>query len=394
MSKTKVSITRVPPKASEHQIEASVRQAIDLAGGLEDLVKKGDTVLIKPNICIPMPQEKAANTHPEIAKAIANIIRELGARAVIGESSGVADDTEVSIEAAGYNRLREEGYEVIDLKSQKTTKVSVPKGKSYREIDLPAIVMEAALIISVPVMKTHVGETVTLSMKNMKGILPDKYKKLFHTTYGVTQGVVDLLTVAKPGFAIVDGILAQEGFGPLLGNPVEMNLLIAGKDAVAVDAVTANLMGFKTSEIPIVSAAEEVGIGKCKPDEIEITGTPLSEVQRRFKRPEEAFHETIPYPTGLEVIIDERACTGCRQCLFMALHDMHEASKLDKAEGMTIVAGKTDTVPDVDRSKLLLVGLCTRDYRDKGQYLKGCPVQPWDIIAAITGEKQSFSWQE
>ena len=390
MEKTRVSIVKGPKKPNGKEIETIVRKAIELVGGLDD-VKSGDTVLIKPNICAPVPPESAAVTNPDVVRAIANMVREKGARAIIGESSGVMDDTETCIRAAGYDKLRTEGYEVIDLKSKKTvtTKIPIPKGKALKAVTLPKIVLDAKLIISVPVMKTHGAEKVTLALKNMKGILPDALKKKFHIVYGVGQGMVDLLTVVRPGLAVVDGILAQEGLGPMLGTPVELGLIIASKDAVAADAVASTVMGFDPKEVRIIDGASKAGIGTADLREIEVVGTPIKEVQRRFKRVEEAVAETIPFPEGLQVLIDEKACTGCRGCVLGAIWDLKTQNGLDKLAGWTIVAGLSKKVPKVDKARLMLVGACTTKYKNSGVFISGCPPWPQDITSVLTGENQA-----
>jgi uncharacterized protein (DUF362 family) len=388
MEKTKVSIVKGSEKPDKKEIEAIVRKAIELVGGL-DGVGNGDTVLIKPNIGVPVAMENATVTNPDVVRAIADMVKETGARAIIGESSGVMDSTESCIQATGYDKLRAEGYELIDLKGKKlpTVKVPVPKGKALKEFTLPKIVLDAKLIISVPVIKTHGGEKVTLALKNMKGVLPDAMKKRFHTLYGVGQGVVDLLTVVRPGLAVLDGIVAQEGLGPVLGTPVEMGLIIASKDPVAADAVASSVIGFDPREVRIIDGTDKAGIGTADLDKIEVVGTPIKEVQRRFKRVEEAVEETIPFPEGLRVLIDEKACTGCRGGVMIAIWDLKMQNKLDKLAGWTIVAGLTEEAPKADKDKLLLVGACTARYKKLGTYIKGCPPWPGDVTSVLTGEK-------
>ena len=231
MKKGLVSIVKGPKKPSEKEIDASVRKAIELAGGLTDIISRGDTVLIKPNLVVAQSPDRGTTTDPRVCKSIANLVREIGAKPIIAESSAIGIDTEEAFKVAGYGRLRDEGFEVIDLKKEETTIVPVPKGKSLKEVSLPKVV-DATIIISVPSMKTHDQAKVTLSLKNMKGLLPDTFKRKFHTTFGIFQGVAELCTIVRPALAVVDGIIGQEGLGPMFGTPVEMDLIIAGKDPV------------------------------------------------------------------------------------------------------------------------------------------------------------------
>ncbi|MFW6151263.1 MAG: DUF362 domain-containing protein, partial [Chloroflexota bacterium] len=235
MARTKVALVRTREQPGDREIDAAVRQAVDLAGGMADVVKRGNTVLIKPNLVVAKPPESGATTDPRVCKAIADMVTDLGARPVIAESSFVGLDTEEAIEVAGYGKLRGQGYEVIDLKRKGIEKVTVPVplGKALKEVSLPRVVVDADVIISVPKMKTHDQSEATLAVKNMKGVLPDAWKRKFHHEYGVFQSTADLLTVVKPSLAVVDGIVAMNGLGPAFGEPMEMDLIIAGKDAVA-----------------------------------------------------------------------------------------------------------------------------------------------------------------
>ncbi len=390
MANPKVAIVKGPKNPDEKEIDAQVRQAIELAGGLPDKIKPGDTVIIKPNIVSPNPPESAVNTDPTVCKVIANMVREKGAKPIIAESSGVGMSTEESMQAAGYNKLREQGYEVIDLKKEgiETVKVPVPQGKSLKEVSLPKVVVEAKVIIDVPKMKTHDQTQVTLSLKNMKGILPDTFKRKFHTTFGIFQGVADLMTVAKPDLSVVDGIIAMEGLGPVFGDPVEMGLIIAGKDPVAVDAVTSEIMGFEPVDYGCVYSAAQSGIGIDDLSKIEVVGEPIANVKRKFKNSLEAINEKIPYPEGFQVIIDERACTGCRNQVLSSLVDLKDIGLLDEAAGWCVVSGKIDKVPDVSRERLLLVGACTARFRKEGTFVEGCPPNSTDVTRGL-GIKQA-----
>jgi len=347
MARTKVAIAKSPKGPSEKEMEATVRKAIELSGGLADIIKRGDTVIIKPNIILPRPPESAAVTDPRVCKAIANMVREL------------------------------------------MVKVPVPKGKKMKEITLPKIVVEADVIIDVPKMKTHDQPLVTLSLKNMKGVMPDTFKRKFHTTFGIFQGVADLATVVRPALAVVDGIIAMEGLGPSFGDPVEMDLIIAGRNQVAVDAVTCSVMGVKPKDDGCVRVAAESGIGTADLRKIEVVGEPIAKVRRRFKRSVEAIAEKVPFPEGFQLLFSDKVCTGCRNCVMSVLVDLKETGYLERAKGWTVIAGRPDKIPDVPKERLMLVGACTAKFKDKGVYVEGCTPNNRDIASVIVGEAQA-----
>jgi len=388
--RTTVAVVRTNQGPTQEQIEAAVRKAVDLAGGLPRAVGKGSTVLIKPNLVAPRPPETGATTDPRVCKAIADMVSARGARPIIAESSFVGLDTEEVIKVAGYDKLRQDGYEVVDLKKRgtETVTIPVPEGVALKEVSLPKLVVEADAIIDVPKMKTHDQSGVTLSVKNMKGVLPDVWKRRFHHTYGVFQSTADLLTVIRPAFSIVDGIVAMQGVGPALGEAIEMDLVVAGRDAVAVDAVVGAVMGFDLDECGCVREAAARGLGVGDLGEIDVVGEPIASVQRRFKRSDEAIAEAIQLPPGFKLIIDEKACSGCRNQILSTLFDLKDANLLEMAAGWTVLSGRFDELPDVPRERLLLVGACLAEFRDAGTFVEGCPPNSRDVIRGF-GLKQA-----
>jgi len=385
MKKTKVSIVKGPEQPTEPDINRMVRKAVALAGGLKDIISPGDSVIIKPNLVYPAPSSTGATTDYRVCKAIATMVKEVGANPVIAESSAIGVDTEKVFQVGSYDELRKAGFAMIDLKKSKVVTVPVPRGRVVKELSLPEEVVNAKVIISVPVMKTHDQCLATLSIKNMKGVLPDTLKKKFHTTYGVFQAVADLNTVVKPAFTVVDGIVGMEGLGPVFGTPVEMDLIIAGKDPVAVDTIAGLVMGIEPHLVETTKYAAELGLGVMDPDLIQVVGEPLARVKRRFKLACEAVPETIPYPEGFELIFNEKACTGCRNGVLSVLRDLSVEGKLDLVRNLRVIAGQIEQSP-VKEKPILLVGVCTSRFKDCGVFVKGCPPNNVDIISAITGE--------
>jgi uncharacterized protein (DUF362 family) len=122
---------------------------------------------------------------------------------------------------------------------------------------------------------------VTLGMKNMFGLLPDKFKSKYHAK-GISKVIVDINTVLKPVLTVIDGFVGMEGRGPTGGTPVKMDLIIAGKDVVATDATASRIMGFEPTEIAHIRRAYEKGLGNM--NDVEVVGAKLDDVRRVFKR--------------------------------------------------------------------------------------------------------------
>jgi uncharacterized protein (DUF362 family) len=380
MNKSKVSIVRTNPDPDYPQIKKAVEQSFELIGGIEDIIKPGQLVLINPSwVAPPVDRASGCITIPEIPRAIADIVKEMGARPIIAESSAVGVKTATVIETSGYQELREMGYEVVDLKKNQS-EVSIPleNGKVFDAVDCWGLVEKADVIISVPKLKTHDQTEMTCSIKKLKGLLTDNMKKQMHQQ-GLFEGVVDLLAAIKPQLAVVDAIICQEGIGPVFGTPVEMNLILAGKDLVAVDATCARLIGYDPKETLLTVNAAARGLGVMDEKHIEVIGVPLDSVKRRFVR---AIEDSAVHVEGFHVIHGEAACTGCRNTVMSALVDMRNADQLDFLPGICVVTGGADLPNDVPRKNIVTVGICMKENATE-RHVKGCPPNNALIVKAI-----------
>jgi uncharacterized protein (DUF362 family) len=311
---------------------------------------------------------------------VADVVRELGARPIIAESSARGADTEAAYRIMGYHQLRDQGYQVVDLKQDKTVQVPLAGGRVLTEITTFELVTQMDAIISVPVMKTHDQGQVTLALKNLKGLVTDGDKRRIHLE-GMFEGAVDLVGHFKPVFAVLDAIVGQEGMGPLLGIPVEMGLVLAGRDLVAVDAIAGRIMGFAPDEVPITKAAAARGLGTLDESKIEVVGERVAAVQRRFVRCEE--DDRID-SQGIDVVHSEGTCTGCRNGLLSSLFDMRADGTLERARGVTVIAGPTPIPEGIPQEMLVSVGSCSLpEAKRLLRYVRGCPPNNVDIVRAL-----------
>jgi uncharacterized protein (DUF362 family) len=238
--------------------------------------------LIKVNFITTKTWDEGATTDPMVVEAIIMKLKDLPLEIFVVESDATMTDADKAYVATGMKEMCERnGVEFLNLRYQKDkVKIPVPDCETLGSITVPRIVMESA-VISAAKMKTHIATKVTLGMKNMFGLLPDKFKGKYHMN-GISKVVVDINTVIKPALTVIDGFVAMEGKGPTDGTPVKMDLIIAGKDVVATDATAARVMGFDPAEISHIRTAAQKGLGNI--DNIEIVGSKLEDVKRVFKR--------------------------------------------------------------------------------------------------------------
>jgi uncharacterized protein (DUF362 family) len=241
-----------------------------------------DKVLIKVNFITDKTWDTGATTDPIVVEAIIKKLKDLPVKVYVVESDATMTSADKAFEVTGMKDMcSRNGVEWVNLRYIKDrVKLKVSNGEALKSITVPRLVTESA-VISAAKLKTHVNTGVTLGMKNMFGLLPDKYKGKYHLK-GISKVIVDINTVLKSAVTVIDGFVGMEGRGPADGAPVQMNLIIAGTDPVATDATACRIMGINPYEIKHVRKAYEKGLGSI--DNIQVLGEKLETVTRPFKR--------------------------------------------------------------------------------------------------------------
>jgi uncharacterized protein (DUF362 family) len=239
-------------------------------------------VLIKVNFITTMTWDTGATTDPMVVEALIQRLKPLPVEIIVVESDATMTNADEAFDATGMTELcNKYAVQHLNLRREKDkVKIKIPHGDALKDITVPRLVAESA-IISAAKMKTHMATKVTLGMKNMFGLLPDKLKFKYHAM-GISKVIVDINSILKPHLTVIDGFVAMEGRGPTDGDPVKMDLIIAGKDPVATDATGARIMGIDPHEVSHIRTAHQKGLGEI--DEIEVLGTKLEDVKRDFKK--------------------------------------------------------------------------------------------------------------
>jgi uncharacterized protein (DUF362 family) len=247
---------------------------------------QGRAVLLKPNFVEPDPQG-VINTHPAVVAAARECFLRLGAKTVIvAEGPGHERDTEGIVETNGLRHyLGPLADKFVDLNVDDVRLVRTgTRASQVKELYLPRTVLEADFVVSMPKLKTHHWAGVTLSLKNMFGIVPGSCygwpKNALHWA-GLTRSILDINSTVRPDFAIVDGIVGMEGNGPLQGVAKPCGLLVAGDDPVAVDATCARIMGLVPERIDYLAHAGLL-LGHLKIENVKQLGESLESVRTPF----------------------------------------------------------------------------------------------------------------
>ena len=247
---------------------------------------KGKTVVLKPNLVDYIPGN-AINTHPILVVAAAECFRELGAKQVIAaEGPGHQRDTQLVLCESGYESLLHENrIRFVDLNRDELMSVNLSADYSgLKRLWLPRTILGADFLVSMPKVKTHHWSGVTLSMKNMFGVVPgNKYgwpKNILHW-HGIQESILDLCATIPIHFVIADAIMCMEGNGPLNGSPRQMGCVVLADDPVAADATCARLMGLEANGVRHIHEAGKF-IGNLSPNQIEQRGEALQPVHVPF----------------------------------------------------------------------------------------------------------------
>jgi uncharacterized protein (DUF362 family) len=225
-----------------------------------DLDLQGKSVLLKPNLVEAIPG-KPVNTDPQLIGAAAEAFLKLGAGTVtVGEGPGHHRDTYLVVHETGLaDQLRHRRIPFVDLNHDELIKTSLRASYSgLGELWLPRTVLASDFIVSMPKVKTHHWTGVTLSMKNMFGIVPgSRYgwpKNVLHWA-GIHESILDICATIRPHFVIADGITAMEGDGPLNGTPKSLKTILLADDPVAADVVCAKALGVGPERISHIREA-------------------------------------------------------------------------------------------------------------------------------------------
>jgi len=255
---------------------AATKKAMEALGGISRFVKKGQRVVLKPNMSFANPADRASTTHPAVVVAAAQACLEAGAQRVMVLDYPLRKG-DLCLERSGmldaFQSLK--GVHVLALEERKFYReIKVPQGKIFDRVEIMREVLESDVLISIPQAKSHSATGVSLGLKGLMGVIWDRYS--FHSKYDIDQAIVDLATVIKPQLTILDATRALVSGGP--GGPGEVvkpNLIIAGTDPVAVDSYAVTVapwygQNFKGRQVKHILAAHQRGLGKIDLEQMKI----------------------------------------------------------------------------------------------------------------------------
>jgi uncharacterized protein (DUF362 family) len=255
---------------------AAARKAVDLLGGMSRFVRKGNRVVLKPNMSFASGPDRASNTHPALVFAIAQMCLEAGAEQVMVVDNPL-QSAELCLRRAGVAdacKSLKNVYVQMFTDRKFYREVKVPQGKVLDRVEVLKEVLDSDVLICLPQAKSHSNTGVSMGIKGLMGVIWDRWS--FHSKYNINQALADLATVLRPKLTVLDATRALTTGGP--GGPGEVvkpNLVIAGSDPVAVDSFGVSVapwygQQFKGRQVEHLLAASQRGLGKIDVEQLTI----------------------------------------------------------------------------------------------------------------------------
>jgi len=376
----RVAITRTEPGG----VERAVREAVRLAGGFSELIGPNSRVLIKPNQCKPSPRHSGCMADGDVVEAVAKLVLErrpgsvvIGDGAIAGYDFG-GFSTQESFDSSGVTEVAKRlGIELRNLNTDTAVEVSIPNALIMDRVRIAKTALDSDVIISIPVLKSHIRTHATLSLKNMKGVMPGVEKRKTHRL-GLDMAIVDLCTVVRPSYAIVDATVGMEGVWQYPQDTRKLGLIVAGSDALYVDVVGAALMGIDPTQIMHLQYMAQKEGKRATVDAIEVVGERITDHRQVFKTGFDVFRARYPEVCFVQ---GDSACSGCTNELVSAITYMKQAGYGEQMKGLTVVIGNAVDVRA--EGKVVALGKCSADVKGVDAHVAGCPPKEDEMVRVL-----------
>ena len=371
------------------EIEAAFERSLDT---LKFDLTGRRSAFLKPNIVRPAKPDTAMVTHPRVAEAVINVLRRRGVTDIrVGEASSVGVDVGRSFELSGYRAMaRRLDVPLLNLNDVERRELPWMFGR----LRLPAVALESDLYINMAKMKTHFHTTVTLGVKNQKGLLLPEDKQFDHLEVRLHPALAEYARLARPHLTVVDGIIGMEGEGPTQGTPKKSGVLACGDDIYETDFACARFMGVDPTRVAHLAYAVERGLLALPSGDagaLPVTGEAFAARRTTFALPKNEPKKIMNF-YGWK---NHRACAECEHAVEHAFElgirnpkywftFLPKIAWLMMFDRVDLIRGREAKIPE-KHGRLLLVGDCTQRLAEEYGvgYAKGCVPKPEEVIRRV-----------
>lgn len=261
---------------SRTELSRAIAAQFELLGGLEKFVTRGDTVLLKPNFIAPKPRRCATQTDPAVVLETARLLKDFGAKPFIGDSPAWSNVFACVKALKMEDDLKKLSIPVKQLNKPQKCRI----GSKNIEVGISSVALDADVIINLPKFKSHQQLAATFAVKNMFGCVSGKRKALWHFAKGgnadeFCELLIEIYKFLNPVLTIIDGVIAMDGPGPIIGRARPLGWLLGGTDPFALEVICSRLVNINPENLPIIKTAKEMQLNCPDADSIKILGDSL-----------------------------------------------------------------------------------------------------------------------
>jgi uncharacterized protein (DUF362 family) len=348
-------------------VKAMIRDIADQTmGGMPNIVNSGDKVVIKINTVIPVPANAGFTTDPRMLEALIELVKEQNpAEIKICERCAMGADTRNAMEVCGIAEVAARtGAELYPFDNAPFDMYTIDRPISFNEFPVPRVVREADVYIGLPKWKVHLHTTFTGAMKLQFGNLPDYDWMVRCHRDDIYQKIVNLTRAANPKWFVMDSLYACQGNGPFSAASDDLikdfNTICGGPDPVAVDTVCEAVMDWDDpgTNVPSTVLGAQEGLGTNRLEEIELTGVPVAQVKRRFRRQNNVLQGAFP---NVKLTMGNTCDAGCKAIVRIQLDQLKADGTLDNLKRpLHIFTGlQFHDIKEVD-GDVIVVGDCAK----------------------------------
>lgn len=262
MQTVKPAVSLIRAKSYEQEaLRESLTTLLAPLGGIGAFVKRGDRVLLKPNLLTGSRPTKECTTRPELVRAVAEMVMAVGGKPFLGDSPAFGSAKGVATANGLLPILEDLNIPIVEFHGKRYQTVN----DNFNHLLLSKEAMDADVIINLPKVKSHAQLTVTLGVKNLFGCVPGKMKAWWHFEAGKDASrfgemLVETARAINPNLTILDGIIGHEGNGPSGGEPRNLGVLAASNNVFALDRAVLEILKVDPLQVPTITASQRLGI--------------------------------------------------------------------------------------------------------------------------------------